>query len=77
MRFLPAALLALLLPVCSATADEIPPPFGFRWSDTASFWAEAAKAMDRAVSLVSAAVDANSEAEADKLVKQASRKSFG
>ncbi len=34
MRFLFAALLALLLPVCSSLAQEIPPPFGFRWSDT-------------------------------------------
>ncbi|MBA3651404.1 MAG: hypothetical protein H0W66_08005 [Chthoniobacterales bacterium] len=34
MRFLSAALLALFLPVCSSFADEIPPPFGFRWADT-------------------------------------------
>ena len=32
MRFLPAALVVLfLLPAVSAVADEIPPPFGFRW----------------------------------------------
>jgi hypothetical protein len=36
MRFLPAACAALLLPVFSSFADEIPPPFGFRWNDMAS-----------------------------------------
>jgi hypothetical protein len=37
MRFLPAALVVLfLLPAVSAVADEIPPPFGFRWSDPAA-----------------------------------------
>jgi hypothetical protein len=36
MRFLPAACAALLLPVFSSFADEIPPPFGFRWNDQAS-----------------------------------------
>lgn len=37
MRFLPAALSALLfLPASAAVADEIPPPFGFRWSDSSS-----------------------------------------
>ncbi len=37
MRFLPAALVVLfLLPTVSAVADEIPPPFGFRWNDPAS-----------------------------------------
>lgn len=33
MRFLPAILLALLLPVFSSVAEEISPPFGFRWND--------------------------------------------
>ncbi|CAN5574948.1 hypothetical protein BH18VER2_BH18VER2_14190 [soil metagenome] len=36
MRVLPAALLALLFSVCSSWGQEIPPPFGFRWSDTSS-----------------------------------------
>ena len=36
MRFLPAILIALLLPVSSSVADEISPPFGFRWNDLAS-----------------------------------------
>jgi hypothetical protein len=37
MRLFPAALVALLvLPVASSIADEIPPPFGFRWSDPAT-----------------------------------------
>ncbi|HEY3662264.1 MAG TPA: hypothetical protein VGL24_03850 [Chthoniobacterales bacterium] len=36
MRFLPAALLALYFPVCASLADEIPPPFGFRWGDTSA-----------------------------------------
>ena len=35
MRLLFSALVALfLLPVCSGAADEIPPPFGFRWNDS-------------------------------------------
>jgi hypothetical protein len=33
MRFLSLTLLALLLSVCSSVADEISPPFGFRWND--------------------------------------------
>ncbi|MEO5753749.1 MAG: hypothetical protein ABIR38_03490 [Chthoniobacterales bacterium] len=36
MRSLPAALVALFLPVLAVVADEIPPPFGFRWNDTGS-----------------------------------------
>ena len=37
MRLWPAALAALLLfPALSAAAEEIPPPFGFRWNDSAS-----------------------------------------
>jgi hypothetical protein len=37
MRLLPAALAALvLLPFVSSLADEIPPPFGFRWHDADS-----------------------------------------
>jgi hypothetical protein len=36
MRFLSATLIALLLPVFSSVADEISPPFGFRWNDLAS-----------------------------------------
>jgi hypothetical protein len=37
MRLLPAALAALaLLPVASSLADDIPPPFGFRWNDADS-----------------------------------------
>ena len=36
MRFLPAILIALLLPVSSSVADEISPPFGFRWNDLTS-----------------------------------------
>jgi hypothetical protein len=35
MRLLLVGLLALLLPVFSAVGQEIPPPFGFRWGDTA------------------------------------------
>ena len=36
MRFLAAAAAVLLLPTTSLLADEIPPPFGFRWNDPAS-----------------------------------------
>ena len=37
MRFLPAAFAALLIfPVSVVSADEIPPPFGFRWSDASA-----------------------------------------
>jgi hypothetical protein len=37
MRLFPAAFAAfLLLPAVSSVADEIPPPFGFRWNDPAS-----------------------------------------
>ena len=36
MRFLPAACAVLLLSVSSSLADEIAPPFGFRWNDMAS-----------------------------------------
>jgi hypothetical protein len=37
MRLLPAALAALLLfPARASVAEEIPPPFGFRWHDPAS-----------------------------------------
>lgn len=36
MRLLYAILLAFLLPVLSSVADEIPPPFGFRWNDSVS-----------------------------------------
>jgi hypothetical protein len=36
MRILAAAAAALLLPISSLVADEIPPPFGFRWNDPAS-----------------------------------------
>ncbi len=36
MRILAAAVVALLLPIGSLVADEIPPPFGFRWNDPAS-----------------------------------------
>lgn len=36
MRFLAAALFALLFSVGVSLADEIPPPFGFRWNDTAA-----------------------------------------
>ena len=36
MRFLPAALCLFLLPLSSLVADEIPPPFGFRWNDSSS-----------------------------------------
>ena len=36
MRILAAAVVALLLPISSLVADEIPPPFGFRWNDPAS-----------------------------------------
>ncbi len=36
MRFLPAVLAVFLLPVAALVADEIPPPFGFRWNDSAS-----------------------------------------
>jgi hypothetical protein len=37
MRHLLAALAALLLlPAVSSVADEIPPPFGFRWNDAAN-----------------------------------------
>lgn len=36
MRILLAALAALIFfPLLSAAADEIPPPFGFRWNDAA------------------------------------------
>ena len=35
MRLLPAAL-AVLLFLPAAVADEIPPPFGFRWNDSSS-----------------------------------------
>ncbi|MEO8439488.1 MAG: hypothetical protein ABI540_04625 [Spartobacteria bacterium] len=34
--FLPVALAAVLFPVISLQADEIPPPFGFRWNDAVS-----------------------------------------
>lgn len=36
MRFLTAALGALLFLPIAAFADEIPPPFGFRWNDSSS-----------------------------------------
>jgi hypothetical protein len=36
MRLLFALLAVLLLPILAARADEIPPPFGFRWNDAAS-----------------------------------------
>lgn len=37
MRLLPAALAAfLLVPGLASFAEEIPPPFGFRWNDPAS-----------------------------------------
>jgi hypothetical protein len=36
MRFLSAALALLFLPVFASLADEIPPPFGFRWNDAAT-----------------------------------------
>ncbi len=36
MRILAAAVAALLFPISSLGADEIPPPFGFRWNDPAS-----------------------------------------
>ena len=37
MRFFPAAFAALLIfPVSVVSADEIPPPFGFRWSDASA-----------------------------------------
>ena len=36
MRVLLATLVAFLIPVYGLVADEIPPPFGFRWNDTAS-----------------------------------------
>jgi hypothetical protein len=36
MRFLSAALAVLFLQVFACFADEIPPPFGFRWNDAAS-----------------------------------------
>jgi hypothetical protein len=36
MRFLPITLAVLLLPIFSSLADEIPPPFGFRWNDAAN-----------------------------------------
>ena len=36
MRFRPAILLALFLPLLTARAEEIPPPFGFRWNDSGS-----------------------------------------
>jgi len=37
MRLFPAALAALFsLPVAAACADEIPPPFGFRWNDSSA-----------------------------------------
>jgi hypothetical protein len=36
MRSLAAAAAVLLLPISSLLADEIPPPFGFRWNDPAS-----------------------------------------
>ena len=32
--FLTAAALLILLPIFSARADEVPPPFGFRWNDS-------------------------------------------
>ncbi len=32
--FFTAAALLLLLPICSSLADEVPPPFGFRWNDS-------------------------------------------
>ncbi len=35
MRFFLATLAALLFSVVFAGADEIPPPFGFRWNDSA------------------------------------------
>lgn len=37
MRLFPSTLAALvLLPLVSSAADEIPPPFGFRWTDAAT-----------------------------------------
>ena len=36
MQSLAAAVAVLLLPISSLLADEIPPPFGFRWNDPAS-----------------------------------------
>ena len=36
MRILTAAVAALFLPISSLVADEIPPPFGFRWNDSTS-----------------------------------------
>jgi hypothetical protein len=37
MRFLPAAVVALLLyPIFACSAQEIPPPFGFRWNDASA-----------------------------------------
>ena len=36
MRILVVAAAALFLPAGSLLADEIPPPFGFRWNDSAS-----------------------------------------
>lgn len=32
--FLTAAALLILLPIFSVRADEVPPPFGFRWNDS-------------------------------------------
>ncbi len=34
MRLWPATLVALFLPLAFLRADEIPPPFGFRWNDS-------------------------------------------
>ncbi|CAN5557126.1 hypothetical protein BH20VER3_BH20VER3_04860 [soil metagenome] len=36
MRFLPVVLGLFFLPALSSVADEIPPPFGFRWNDAGS-----------------------------------------
>jgi hypothetical protein len=36
MRFLSAVLALLFCPALACLADEIPPPFGFRWNDAAS-----------------------------------------
>jgi len=36
MRLFPAVLCLFFLPLSSLRADEIPPPFGFRWNDSAT-----------------------------------------
>lgn len=36
MRFFAAVLCLFFLPLYSLRADEIPPPFGFRWNDSAA-----------------------------------------